>query len=125
VLVAIFLDVAVGICVFVAAGEFSVQVAVGVASNAGGLVEVAVGRGLEVAVDRGLSVAVDSAVASLVAVPVGGINSKLVGVGVGVPVEIATISGIPPVSGGLLIPSKSRIMSRPIAGTEGRISSTL
>ena len=82
---------------------------------------------MEVAVERGLSVAVGSTGISLVAVPVDGRNPPevAVGVGVGVPGVITAISGAPPVSGGLFIPSKSLIMSRPIAGTERKISSTL
>ena len=82
---------------------------------------------MEVAVEGEDSVAVGSSGISLVAVPMKGINSPKVAVGVGVrvPGVITAISGTPPVAGGSFIPSKSLIMSRPIAGTERIISSTL
>ncbi|MGW8144019.1 MAG: hypothetical protein ACWGN2_06460, partial [Anaerolineales bacterium] len=55
---------------------------------------------------------------SLVSVTVEGIIPLAVAVefGVGVKGIITAISGAPPVSGGLLIPSKSLMISKPIAG---------
>jgi hypothetical protein len=89
------------------------------------LVGVAERWGMAVAVERGFSVAVGRSGISLVAVLVGGRNPPKVAVGVRVGVSVITAnSGTPPVSEAVSMPSKSRIMSNPIAGTEWIIVST-
>lgn len=124
VFVAFCPGVAVGVFVLVATGGGFVQDGVSVGFRVGKLVELAEGRGMDVAVDPGLSVAVGFTGTSVVGVNPEGNDPKTVEVGVGVNGIITAISGDLPVSGGLLIPSKSLMMSKPIAGTECIISST-
>lgn len=124
VFVGLFFGVGVGVFVLVANGGRSVDDGVSVGIRVGKLVEVAEGRGLGVTVDSGLSVAVGKIGAVVVGVNPEGNDPKTVEVGVGVNGIITAISGDTPVSGDLFIPSKSRIMSRPITGTECKISST-
>lgn len=86
--------------------------------------DVADGWGLNVAVEPGIFVAVGTIGTSLVGVITEGNEPKTVEVAVGVFGMITAISGNPPVSGGLSTPSKSLMISNPMAGTECIISST-